>query len=186
MVPPLHRAGQWKHSQRYQLTVRLPNPPASTSAAVNAPSFWMAPLTYAYGSGGSGAFAFAVRGSKQGAMCALRPAARPALAWPLFNACAWASAQGLVAAGTADVEVRGILELCGDPLFSACCSPTGVVILATLCTLKWAPKFFRWPFPTGRQQVPGSHLTRSRQSPCPPANRVGNGRCAWTPSARQP
>jgi hypothetical protein len=113
--------GAWKRAERYQLTLSVPNPlqpaggvaAAPTNSSGQPPVVWMAPLSYANATSGGGpgmaGLAFAVRGSKQGALCAPRPALAAATG-PLFDACSEAASRGLLAiaagAQAGDVEVR--------------------------------------------------------------------------------
>jgi len=111
--------GAWKQQQRYQIRLTVPNPDvpsASVSPSVPAPVIWMAPLSYSKSSGssrgsgsssrgggtgsgsaavGDGGLTFAVRGSKQGATCAPRPALTAAVGAALFDACGQAAALGV-------------------------------------------------------------------------------------------
>jgi hypothetical protein len=102
--------GSWKQGRRYQLTVDIPNPPPpSGGTPAPPPSFWMGPLTYSNSSGGQ--LVYAVRGSKQGALCAPRPELRAATG-PLFDACNATRSMGIAVPGPAgDVGVSRLWSL---------------------------------------------------------------------------
>ncbi|GBF97384.1 hypothetical protein Rsub_11031 [Raphidocelis subcapitata] len=138
--------GAWRRAERYQLTLSVPNPrqpdagagagagaaaAPTNSSALAPPVVWMAPLSYADGasdsgssSGGGGCglagLAFAVRGSKQGALCPPR-AGLAAATGPLFDAYGEAAARGLaLAAGAA----QGDPEACLDALRAVAATAT--------------------------------------------------------------
>ena len=99
--------GMWKRDTRYELHLRITNPPAPVldekEHSLPAPRVWLAPLKY--GKSSTGQLTIRVNGaSKYGAMCTI-PAALNASISRSFDACKIAHDAGQVVANQKDVNV---------------------------------------------------------------------------------